>query len=536
MRADIRQRYVRYLLACGSGLLTTLCVPDTNLWWLGFFAFIPWIAAIANATRKQAFLAGLLTGSVSTFIGFFWLTQMLSRFSGLSLPASIAVHLLFSLYHGLQWALPSLLVAQQAAVDSSSWYRRAWMLPLAWYAVELALPNLFPTYMALMWSSQPILLQHADLVGAAGVSASIVACNALLYLAFESHRRRVPTKWRATAIAIAFVALLVGYGKYQLTHWGETLAAADKVKIGVVQGNFGILTQTQPQLYPRLLADLQRESAKLEHEGATLILWGETAYPFPYVLRTDAVSDFPENSPLRIRRGFTAPIVFGAVVDEPPGGSDFPFNSAYLLDEDGRLAARYNKNYPLYFGEAAPPLIDPTWYTEHIPGASHIQSGDGPGLLLAGDLRLGPLICYEDLLPHFVRNTVAQGVHVLVNLTNDSWFGNTREPAEHLGLALLRTIENRRPMLRSVNAGVSAHIDARGVVIQSLPVTDSDVDGYVGPQSFVANVAIVDPSQQTFFNRSGGIQVALFVLLQLAFLGYFGFSRRQAPHAADTTA
>ncbi|MFY0531172.1 nitrilase-related carbon-nitrogen hydrolase [Nannocystis pusilla] len=91
--------------------------------------------------------------------------------------------------------------------------------------------------------------------------------------------------------------------------------------------------------------------------------------------------------------------------------------------------------------------------------------------------RLGPLICYEDILPRFARGVAAEGIHAFVNLTNDSWFGKSKEQDQHMGLAVLRTIENRRALLRSVNAGISVYVDPVGRVLQRIDSTNPDEDG-----------------------------------------------------------
>jgi apolipoprotein N-acyltransferase len=138
-----------------------------------------------------------------------------------------------------------------------------------------------------------------------------------------------------------------------------------------------------------------------------------------------------------------------------------------------------------------------------IPKASHINRGTSAGVLRVDGWRLGALICYEDILPRHVRATARQDVHAFVNLTNDSWFGNTREQPEHLGLAVFRSIEHRKPLLRSVNAGISAYVDPAGRVVEQTAVTDSDRDGYGEADGFTATVPMMDPQAHTLYGTTG---------------------------------
>ena len=132
-----------------------------------------------------------------------------------------------------------------------------------------------------------------------------------------------------------------------------------------------------------------------------------------------------------------------------------------------------------------------------------MHRGEGPGVIHAAGASLGILICYEDLLSEYSARTVELGVQVLVNMTNDSWFGAAREQSEHLGLAVLRTVETRRALIRAVNAGISAAVLPSGKMTHSLPVTDADTHGFSAGDGtgFVADVPLVDPNELTLYVR-----------------------------------
>jgi apolipoprotein N-acyltransferase len=150
------------------------------------------------------------------------------------------------------------------------------------------------------------------------------------------------------------------------------------------------------------------------------------------------------------------------------------FNSALLLASDGRVLGRYDKQHLLAFGEYIP-LQRYLPFLRHIsPTISNLTPGAGGIVTLPNGVSLGPLICYEDIIPHLARQAVQQGAQVLVNLTNDVWFGDTRAPYQHRALAAWRAVENRVYLVRVTNTGLTSIIDALGREQVALPIFQAD--------------------------------------------------------------
>jgi apolipoprotein N-acyltransferase len=177
-----------------------------------------------------------------------------------------------------------------------------------------------------------------------------------------------------------------------------------------------------------------------------------------------------------IRRGLSIPVVVGA---EMVGTSrEDAFNSAILLDGNGRAAGHYDKVRLLAFGEYIPGIETFPWLRRYLPpGIGRFTAGKGPGVLTlqepgGRDWKLGPVICYEDILQGFLRGVGRLNPNLLVNLTSDSWFGAESEPWEHLALAVFASVELRVSMVRAVNSGVSALIDPNGRVVQKSYAND----------------------------------------------------------------
>jgi apolipoprotein N-acyltransferase len=207
--------------------------------------------------------------------------------------------------------------------------------------------------------------------------------------------------------------------------------------------------------------------------------------------------------PLRDRtsvlRGFDTPVLFGALSWEPrvPDESDHRtrrlYNTAVLVDGKGRVVGMTDKIFLLAFGETIP-LGDtfPIFY-EWIPEASRFTPGREPSVIRWGDKTLGMLVCYEDILPRFANEVMALEPDVLINITNDAWFGRTGEPYLHMMLAAMRAVEHRRTLIRSTNTGVSVVVDPVGRILQQTSMDDAEV--------LVADVPLM--KGRTLYSRIG---------------------------------
>lgn len=492
-----------------------LACPDYDQFWLGFLMWIPYFAAIEGQKPRAAFGYGWLVGTITVFWGFNWLSELLTKFAGFPMIGALPITLLFAMWHGLIWGGAALLITWARARRPS--LPLFVVAPVCWVAMEAVLPNIFPIYMAHGWCWQPLLMQTAELGGVTTVSAVMVATNAALYSLGRARlvaNREPDSRLRARRAAIVAVVLLVGnplYGAIRIAQVEAQIEEAPKLKFAIVQGNMSIRQMANPQTRVEILRGQQEMTAKLQAEGAQIALWGETAYPNGKTFHRQRTEDLPPGHPWQVRRGFDIPVLFGAVTRDPTGREPYPFNTAILLDANGRVAGKYDKVYRLMFGEYAP-LVDPQWYLSMVPSASHIAQGSGPGVIELGPWRLGPFICYEDILPRYVRQTAKQGVNVLVNLTNDAWFGKTDEPAEHLGLAIFRAVEHRKPMVRAVNTGVSVYIDPTGRAHHKTRVTEPDTEGFQKPDGFAVDVPMMDAEDLTLYGWTGELFDGLCVL------------------------
>ncbi|MBN1772609.1 MAG: apolipoprotein N-acyltransferase [Deltaproteobacteria bacterium] len=472
------------LLSLLSGALYVLGVPPFDLAPLGWFGLLPLLVAVEGASYRRVFWCSWLVGLVTNIGGFPWITELLVNFGGLPVPLAVLLHGLMGAYQALMFPVAAL---------AATWLRRSNVpFAAAWVGgfllSDFLFPMIFPWYLAMTQYRILPVVQVADVVGVVGVTALLVSFNAALYQSLAAATERLSRRpaWlpppgthsrrsaaRAGTVVAALVVAILAYGIVQQRRYETRRAGADRVPVGLVQPNIGIREKRDALLHHDHLRKLQALTANVERRGAMVAVWPESAYPGGMSRKppagSDELRDQPERHPLRIRRGFDLPLVFGSITR----GTDPPrrYNSAFLLDTEGRLVGPVDKNVLLVFGEYIPLRDWLTFLDRWFPRAGSLAAGTRPGILPLGNLRLGILNCYEDILPAYVGRMMRAGQpHVLVNITNDAWFGRSAEPFQHLALAIFRCVEQRREMVRAVNTGVSAHVAATGEILLETPI------------------------------------------------------------------
>jgi apolipoprotein N-acyltransferase len=442
---------IAYPLAALCGFLYFLAFPGEDVWPLAFVALVPLIVALRGQTPRRALGLGWLAGFTMTMCGFYWLMEMLRVFSGFGVVLCA-------------FFMAILCAAQAGRIALCGWLygraeQRGWpaapVFALAFVASELVYPLLFPWYYGATVHNAVLFLQTADLGGPYLVGLVLVAANlGLAELILARRERRAPSR-RVLAAALAVPALAAAYGYVRLRAVDAAAAAAEPVKIGIVQGNQPLMHGGRNALGVHLA-----RTAELKRQGVDLVVWSEGA--------SGTVNrETPDYGDVRrsISNRLGVPTVIGGTIARKDGDHYVYFNTALLSDKEGAIRGRYDKQYRLAFGEYLP-LGDtfPVLY-EWSPNSGHLAAGTSLEPLAYGTHTISALICYEDILPGFVNSMVQHAdPDLLVNLTNDTWFGDSNEPWIHLALAKLRAVEHRRYLVRSTNSGVSAIVDPVGRV------------------------------------------------------------------------
>jgi apolipoprotein N-acyltransferase len=463
-RQGLGRRLFPYGLALASAVLAFLGFAGFDLWPLALVAYVPLLFALDEARtrgRRSVLAVATLFAFVANWGGYYWLVHVLTVFSGFPFWLCIVFASVLILYTGGTFIAAFWLWAR--ARDHG--WNATLALVAAVCALELVYPLLFPFYYGASFHMLPLVMQVADLGGPLLVTTLAFVVNGALYEVVRYVIRREPTRpWKPAAAALAYVAFVLGYGAWRMRVVDADAAAAPKITVGLVQANMGLLDKRlDPFEGHRRHLD---QSFELEERvRPDLIVWPESA--FTYFL-----PDRVANVKSAVLGGLSTPVIFGGLQMRREGGREKHFNTAFSTNGAGDVLGSYDKTYLLAFGEYLP-------FGEQFPVLYDISRHSGrftPGTRVAplpyvhprtgAEYRIGTMICYEDILPSFVRKLVHAGdPHLFANLTNDAWFGDTTEPWIHLALAKFRAVEHHRALVRVTNSGVSAVVDPAGRVV-----------------------------------------------------------------------
>lgn len=482
---------------------------------LGWVAFVPLLFALEGAPPGRAFLLGWIAGLVTHLVGFYWIPGLLVRFASMPLVAALPLWGLLAAWGGVMYAFVALLASLLGRRHTE--LPPLVVLPLAYMAVEMAFPQVFPWTLAGGQYMNVHFIQSAQWVGTLGLAGMLVLASGCVF-ELVVHRSgllgdRKPRPWWALG-GILLVLTMLFAGNARLAQVQRMRDRAPAMRVGVVQPNVGIDVKGKRNDAPEQLEELARMTAELQDRGAQLAVWPETSYPY----RIHRQHRTQPSGDRRIVRGFSIPVLFGAVSFDETGR----YNSAFVAGPGGALSAPADKIRLVLFSERIPGKkhIPSSWIRKYRFLSGGFEPGRAPGVLEVEDARLGVLNCFEDTFPASGRALARAGANVLVNLTNDAWFGDTAEPRQHLALSVFRAVETRRDLVRSVNTGISAVVHATGRIEKRT--------GTFEKTSFVHDVRLMEGT--TLYIRAGP-WVGWASLGALVLLGCWATIRRRGARA-----
>lgn len=481
IKASNRSEWLAALSAVASGLLLASLFAPWEWTWAAGVALAPMFAAARKISERWALKYGYVTGLLFWLVSIRWLTHV-----------TVAGWLFLAAY-GALYFLPVAWLAHRWRGGALGF---ATALAVVWCGVEFFhgwLGGGFP------WNPLGAGLslwlpgiQLAEWGGVWLVSSLVVFANALVAWALAERR-----DWRGVGVGALLVALACGWGvwRVQRIQPGERSLRVALVQTAIPQDEKWVAAKVQ-MIYERLdeLTRLAQEDPRVE-----LVIWPETALP-------DDVRN--SEASYALVAGLCThgtPILTGsldaALLDS---GEPRYYNSAFLFDETGRLASEYDKRHLVIAGEFIPfERWIPRRWRDAWEWAESISPGEGSSIFKVGPsaIPLAPLICFEDILPYLARADVRAGARMLINLTNDAWFDEVAAPRQHMRNAVLRAVENRVPLVRVANTGISC------VIAPSGKVTDELSDG--GGRTWTSGVlwadvsAPADDAPLTFYARFG---------------------------------
>jgi len=465
---------IRFVAAALSGVLLVACFPKLHFPGLVWVACFPLLAALANEKRlKQAFLLSYVCGAFFFVGSCYWFLIVMQFYGHLSPALSVIVLILFVIIDSVFFGGFGLAVGF-AARRSPGWALAA--SPFLWLTMELARTYLitgFPWNLLGYGVQEPGVRQIASVTGVYGLSFLAVTTSALLASIFVSPRRV-----REGFVLGAWAALLL------VAHWklapppaveGKELAILIQPNVPLDDAGIESYIPWRDPTQLRQLVQFSEAAVKSSVPSAIenrrskidnsvpLLVWAENPAPF-FFTRDPIFRTAVEN----MARESHSVVVVNTIVPLDAKGEKIS-NTAITLDPEGREISRYDKIHLVPFGEYVP------WWA--LPGLVHkitsevgnfVPGSDYPVARTPGG-GMGVFICYEAIIPQLARQLVANGANVLVNISNDAWYGDSAAAYQHLEMARLRAIENHRYLLRATNNGLTTVIDPYGRVLAEIP-------------------------------------------------------------------
>ena len=467
----------RAALAVASGLAMGLAFPKFDYGLLAWVALVPLFYAIEGESMRRVFRWAYLQGFASYIVSLYWIPIPLHDFADvpmqyaifpmLALAGIVAINTAVAIWAGE-------FIARRTRIPSVI------TMPVAWTAIEwfrTYVPASFPWNLLGYAAYKNLeLIQFAEFTGVYGVSALIVFFNAVVYVVISrrgGYRLQTVSLSALTAMMIAFVA----FGAWRINNV-KNAPTSGNFKVAMVQGNIPQSLKWDPKFLPQSYGVYQTETVDAASRGADLIVWPEASAAFlfqpddqyPAGLAGDAQY---RTALLTLARNIRKPILFGAPALARADGHLGFYNRAYLVSADGNgeVDAHYDKIELVPFGEYVPARAILGFFVNKIVnGFGDLVPGREQTLFDFRGTKLGILICYESIFPDLTRREVNAGADVLVNITNDAWYGESSAPYQVLAMAALRSVETKVPMVRVANTGFSALIEPSGRITERTPL------------------------------------------------------------------
>ncbi|MGA9111549.1 MAG: apolipoprotein N-acyltransferase [Smithella sp.] len=488
-------------LAVLSGMFLFLSFPKYGSGLLAWIAFIPLFFSLKKAaTFTQGLLLGFITGIVSYTGIIYWIAFVLVNYGYLPLYTAIVLMLLLACYLSIYIALFAGCIVYFR--ERLPLYLTA---PVLWVCFEYGKSFLLTGF---PWENlgysqylNTYLLQFADVAGVFGLSFLIVLINATV---FEVIDKRSKKEYIIASVVFLILAGAYAYGICRLDQVNKSVQNSPGMEVSLIQGNIDQSIKWDENFKRETLNKYEQLSLNSLPGNGSLIVWPETAAPF-YFQDINSL----HNQIINLSRKTKSWLLFGSVSSSQKKNTNDSFNSAYLVSPEGDVKGRYDKVHLVPYGEYVPYRDIFPFVKKLTAGIGDLGRGAGFNPLSLDNKKIGILICYESVLPFAARMYKNNSAGLLVNITNDAWFGTTSAPFQHFSMAVFRSVETRLYLVRAANTGISGIIDPGGHIVAETKIFQNDaLKGYV---KFV-NIP-------TFYAKHGDILVTVcFVLIIFYFL------------------
>ena len=476
----------KWLPAIISGLLLTAAFPKVGLSGLAWFALVPLLIALRGLDPKEAFRVGMIAGLAHYLTLMYWVVFTMRTYGYLPWWQCLSLLVLLAAYLALYPGLFAMALTHFCRKPG----HLVMLAPVFWVALEYVRSFLLTGFpwgvVGYSQFNRLHIIQISDIFGVYGISFLLVLFNAAVYvmLLFVAQKKwrgySVDKWWALLAVMLPLILISLGlvYGNMRIEAMDDAMGGASSLRVAVVQGNIDQARKWDPAFQigtTKKYVDLTLSAAASQPD---LVVWPESATPFYFEASpklTRLVTDAVRQAGIHLLVG--SPSVQG----EPD--NHVYYNSAYMVAPDGRATGRYDKVHLVPFGEYVPLKWLLSFVGKMVAQVGDFSAGEKGRTLSWGEDAppIGVQICFEIIFPGLSRSLVKNGAGVLVNLTNDAWFGKSSAAYQHFSMTVFRAVENRRSLVRCANTGISGFVDPAGrivartalfedaVVVQSVP-------------------------------------------------------------------
>ena len=443
------------LLPVLTGLLIVLSFPPSGIGHVAWIAYVPLIAFVFNAgTRMRAFLGGFIAGAIWLFALLIWIPDVLIRYGGLSAALAWTA---FTLLVSVLACYPAAACALTKHLARRGGTAYLLLFPAVWVVAEYA-QSLSP-FGGLPWilagysqAESAGVIQIADIAGVFGISFVILWTGTAFVWALN-RRENIKRAIVPPLAAVLLVSACLAYGRASLRRW-ESVPAG--FRVAMLQGNLSF-EDPESVLEEKFRKGYVRMADTLKPGETDLLILPESPSPVSFQYE-DSYRRVLET----LARRYPLGLIFNNIRNSETGGDSRYFNTAYFLDRNGSLTGTYDKIHLVPFGEYIPFSALFTFVETITKDVGSFSPGDDIRVVKMGDHTANAIICFEAAFPDLARRFVRKGSQLMINLTNDGWYGDSAAPHQHLAIARLRAVENRRYLLRATNSGISAIVGPSG--------------------------------------------------------------------------
>lgn len=446
------------IFAALSFSLASIIAPSLWAVILVFFTAFSWI--ITARKSQHLYFDFFVFGFIFNAISFYWLTETIDYFGGFGKYLSILIFFIYSITHSLQFVFAAYLYNRFKLVD-----RYALVFPAIWVFCEYFFPRMFPWALANPVISFTALSSLAKYFGVYFLSGFILWWISLLL------QRRY---FSATTLVLLLLVNNYSTTNYKVDNYFS-------LNIGIVQANIDAKDVINPDLKERNLDSYRKLSNELK-SPLDLIIWPESSanYWIPddiKELNYTNFDPFPEKQS-KLIFGSSSYLIKDKNLNSKKSDNYFKYNTVFASDSSGNILGTYHKQVLMPFGEYMPfanlfPIIK-----QLSPETGDLTPGKNQLPISLDKLKVGALICYEDLIPSVSSKAARDGANILINFSNDAWYGTSYAQAQHNLLASWRAIETARYLLRSTNTGYTTVISPKGEILKDLEAFKSGILEY----------------------------------------------------------